>query len=144
MAWFLSIYSMKLWYFLCISFFSLSVVEAQTPIKPVATDVGKYGEVVSFSANLSEGSLTFTKTFLKTSSGIFQPTYTLLNPAYNNGKPMEVQLNRQAFDMYFKTTTLLSAAYNLMIKRSQDRNLSFNDEKGWTALMEYYNISLVK
>ncbi len=135
---------MKPWYLLCISIFALTLVKAQAPQKPAATDIGKYGEVVSFSANLSEGALTFTKTFLKSSSGIYQPTYTLLNLAYNNGKPMEVQLNRQAFDMYFKTTPLLSAAYDQMIKRAQDRNLSFTGEIGWTALMKYYNTSVVK
>ena len=134
---------MKNWYFLCIYFFSFSVVKAQVP-QTTASTVSKKGEVVSFSADLSQGSLTFTKIFLKNSSGIYQPTYTLLNPYYNNGKPIEVQLNRQAFDMYFKTTTALWATYNQMIKRSQDRNLSFTDEKGWTALMEYYNISMAK
>ena len=134
---------MKSWFFCAFIFFSFNVLKAQV-VQSSVTTVSKKGEVLSFSANLSQGSLTFTKTFTQNSSGIFQASYTLSNPFYNSGKPMEVQLNRQSFDMYFKTTTELWATYNQMIKRAQDKNLAFTDEKGWTALMEYYNIYMVK
>ena len=132
-----------IYFYLAIILFSANTLNAQAPTA-AATKISKYGEVISFSADLSQGGLIFRKVFRQSSSGIYVEAYTLISPAYNNGKPFEIQLNRQSFDAYFKTTPELWAIYSQMIKRSQDRNLSFTDEKGWTALMEYYNISMVK
>ena len=70
---------------------------------------------------------------------MFVPYYTLLNAAYNNGKPLEVNLNKESFDTYFKTTTELSAKLSYVVAYAQEKKLSYNDEKGWKALIDYYN-----
>jgi len=118
------------------------VLRAQTEAS-TATKVAKNAVIISFATDLAEGELVFTKTFSNTASGAVL-SYTIIQKSYNNGKAVEVQLNRSSFDVYFKTTAKLIAAYTQVIKYAQDKNVSFTDEKGWAALITYYDDSLVK
>ena len=130
---------MRIYFIVTCVLFS-SVLHAQTTTS--TTKVAKDAVLISFAADLAEGELVFTRTFTNSGSGIL--SYTITQKSYNNGKTVAVQLSRPSFDTYFKTTAKLSDAYPQMIKYAQDKNISFTDEKGWAALITYYNDSLVK
>lgn len=103
-------------------------------------------EVLSFSTNLVEGAIVFTKTFRKNypSDPIYAAHYTITNVLHNSGKPVEVALNKQGFDTYFTATPLLSASRPRLLAYAEAMKLSFTEEKGWTVLMNYYNMSFIK
>jgi len=113
-------------------------VGAQTAKEPPPT-VGKTAEALSFSSNLAEGKLIFTKVFKRDNSNAFVPSYSLQNPSHNNGQPLEIKLNKENFDTYFKTTQELSSKWTQVVKFAQEKNLSYTEEKGWMSLIGYYN-----
>jgi hypothetical protein len=127
-------------FFICILF--TGVIHAQKPVPVKAAP--KTLTPSSFAYNLAEGYLVFTKTFLDNGTGLFVPTYTITQKSYNNGKPVPVQINRQSFENYFKSTEPLYAAYSRILKYAQDMNISFTDENGWAALLKNYNNSVVQ
>jgi hypothetical protein len=129
-------------YILLFSILFTGVIHAQTAVS--AKPALKTLTPSSFAYNLTEGSLVFTKTFIDNGTGLFVPTYTITQKLYNNGKPLSVQMTQQSFENYFKTTTVLYAAYNRILKYAQDRNISFTEEKGWTALLKNYNNSVIE
>ncbi len=102
--------------------------------------------VQSFSTNLAEGAIVFTKTFRKNNPSdlIYAAHYTITNVLHNSGKPVEVALNKQGFDTYFTATPLLSASRPRLLAYAEAMKLSFTEEKGWTVLMNYYNMSVTK
>ncbi len=103
-------------------------------------------EVLSFSTNLAEGSIVFTKTFRKNNPSdlIYATHYTITNVLHNSGKTVEVALNKQGFDTYFTATPLLSTSRPRLLAYAEAMKLSFTEEKGWTVLMNYYNMSFIK
>jgi hypothetical protein len=118
------------------------VTQAQLEAPASRGAIAKNGTVVSFTTDLAEGELVFTKTFTNPGAGgAALLTYTITQKLYNNGNPVGVQLNRQSFDNYFKTTAKLSAAYTRVIKHAQSRNISFDTDQGWADLITYYNDS---
>jgi hypothetical protein len=129
-------------YFLFICILFTGIIHAQKPV-PVKAAL-KTLTPSSYSYNLAEGDLVFTKIFLDNGTGLFVPTYTITQKMYNNGKPVNVQMNRESFENYFKSTTALYAAYNRILKYAQDKNISFTDENGWAALLKNYNNSVVQ
>ena len=126
--------------FICILLTGIIHAQNQVPVKAAL----KIVTPSSFGFNLAEGDLVFTKTFLDNGTGLFVPTYTITQKTYNNGKPVNVQLNRQSFENYFKSITALYAAYNRILKYAQDKNISFTDENGWATLLKNYNNSVVE
>lgn len=128
---------MKPYFLLAILLLSTCLVKAQVSTK--ATTMAKQGEVISYSSDLSQGKLVFTRVFRKGNAEMYLTVYTLRNAAYNNGAAIDIKLTREAFDSYFKTTPELSARYNQLIKYAQDQKLSFADEKAWTSIMDFFN-----
>jgi len=101
----------------------------------------KSENVVSFSVNLSEGPLLFTKTFRKNNADVdlYQVHYAIINPLYNNGAPIEVSLNRESFEKYFSTTPRLSAVMPRILIYAEAMKIPFTNEKSWTLLFNFYN-----
>jgi hypothetical protein len=130
----------KYFLFTCILF--TGIIHAQKPVAVKAAP--KTLTPSSFGYTLAEGELVFTKTFLDNGTGLFVPTYTITQKSYNNGRPVNVQMNRQSCENYFKTTPALYAAYKRILKYAQDKNISFEDENGWAALIKNYNSSVVQ
>jgi hypothetical protein len=129
---------MKRHYILFFLLFSSCLLTAQSA-KEAPPKVGKTAEALSFSSTLAEGKLIFTKVFKRDNSNAFVPSYTLQNPSHNNGQPVEIKLNKENFDTYFKTTQELSSKWTLVAKFAQEKNLSYSEEKGWVTLIGYYN-----
>lgn len=97
--------------------------------------------VVSFAVNLSEGPLLFTKTFRKNNADVdlYQVHYAIINPLYNNGAPMEVNLSHESFEKYFSITPRLSAVMPRILTYAEAMNIPFTNEKSWTLLFDFYN-----
>jgi len=137
-GWIFGYYGYMKPYFLLVTLLlSACLVKAQVPTK--ATTIAKQAEVLSYSSDLSQGKLVFTKVFRKGNAEMYLTTYTMWNAAYNNGKAIDIKLTKEAFDSYFRTTPELSARYNQLIKYAQDQKLSFADEKAWASLMDFFN-----
>jgi len=105
----------------------------------------KSDNVVSFSVNLSEGPLVFTKTFRKNNADVdlYQVHYAIINPLYNNGAPTEVSLSRESLEKYFSTTTRLSAVMPRILIYAEAMHIPFTNEKSWTLLLNFYNTNCV-
>ena len=121
----------------CFLVFSACIVTGQT--KPDIKKTQQEDLVISFATDLTHGLLIFTKTFSKINSPAFSQHYTILNKAFDQPKPFEVQLTKAAFDSYFQSTTELSRKWPMLITRAQERKWLFTSEEGWTSLIEYCN-----
>lgn len=105
----------------------------------------KDGNVISFETNLSEGALIFIKTFRKENSldAYYQAHYTLINPLYHSGKPTEIRLNKESFDLYFRSSDLLLTNWKKISDYATAKKLDYNNEADWTTLLNYYNRNCV-
>lgn len=128
-------------YLLIVSAIFCNSVKAQT----ANAALPKSENVVSFSVDLSEGPLVFTKTFRKNNAGVdlYQVHYAIINPLYNNGAPIEVSLNLESFEKYFSTTARLSAVMPRILIYAEAMHIPFTSEKSWTLLLNFYNTNCV-
>ncbi len=124
-------------YLFIVSAIFCNTVKAQTAnTSPLKTD-----NVISFSVNLAEGPLVFTKTFRKNNVDIdlYQVHYAIINQLYNRGAPVEVSLSRESFEKYFRSTTKLSTVLPRVITYAENMQIPFTTERGWTVLFTFYN-----
>ncbi|MDE3251994.1 MAG: hypothetical protein KGO92_04250 [Bacteroidota bacterium] len=111
------------------------LLTAQTTVDKTATPIG-------YSSNLSQGKITFTKTFVPGDGKQFNAVYTLAvneNPSINNGKKETVTLSRNALQDFFSTHPAIADKWNSVNKFITDNKISLTDEKGWVAAIQYFN-----
>ena len=118
-----------------------SLLKAEAVSKPVV--VAKDATVVSFEKTLAAGSLTLTKGYFKGDGELFETVYSLVkysDASFNNRKPVRIGLSRKSYDSVFTHgSSELAGKYAVLNKYITDHNISLNDEKGWIALIRYYN-----
>lgn len=124
-------------YLFIVSAIFCNTVKAQT----ANTALLKTDNVISFSVYMAEGPLVFTKTFRKNNADIdlYQVHYSIVNAQYNRGAPVEVSLQRESFEKYFRSTTKLSTVLPRIITYAENMQIPFTNERGWTVLFTFYN-----
>ncbi len=144
---------MKKTLFVLLTIFTGLLAHAQTDSKgntikaaaPVSkkVEVAKEGSVVSFETNLVPGDLTLTKGYLKGDGQIAETFYTLIkskDPTFNNGKPIKIGLSRKSYDSVFTYVSAeASAKRPILDKYITEQKISLDSEKGWIALVRFYN-----
>jgi hypothetical protein len=110
---------------------------AKSPVSSTAT-------LTSFETSLVQGKLTLRKTFNKSSDGaLFTTNYSVVNStsrASDNSKVVSISLNRESFEMVFtRGTTDMTDKLPTLNKFISDKNISLTEEKGWVAVLDYYN-----
>jgi hypothetical protein len=118
-----------------------NVLKAAAPVSK-KIEVAKEGTVASFETNLVPGDLTLTKAYRKGDGQAFETVYALKSkdPAFNNRKPVRIGLSRKSFDSVFTYVSAeMSAKRVILDKYITDQKISLDNEKGWVALVRYYN-----
>ncbi len=97
----------------------------------------------SFETSLASGSLSFIRVQAKSDGEGLITYYTLSktgDASFNNRKPVRIGLSRQSFDSVFtKTSAEMAGKWNKLNKYVTDHNISLATEKGWIAIVDYYN-----
>ncbi len=97
----------------------------------------------SFESSLAAGVLSFNKVQSKSDGEGLITYYTLSktsDASFNNRKPIRIGLSRQSFDSVFtKTSAEMAGKWNKLNKYVTDHNISLTTEKGWIAIVDYYN-----
>lgn len=120
--------------FLAGIFFS-QLLTAQTSVEKNATATG-------YSSNLSQGKITFTKTFVPGDGQQFKAVYTLSlneNPSINDGTKVTVSLSKNALQDFFTTHAAISDKWVSVNRFITDNKISLDEEKGWIAAIQYFN-----
>jgi hypothetical protein len=146
---------MKKIFFLLLIIFTGLLAHAQTEGKtggntikaapPVSKkiEVAKEGTVIGFETNLVPGDLTLTKGYQKGDGDAFETVYKLVkykDATFNNSKPVRIGMSRKSFDSVCTyISTEMTAKRVLLDKYVAEQKISLDTEKGWIALVKYYN-----
>lgn len=105
--------------------------------------IGPTATVTSFESSLVTGNLSLIKIFVQGETKEFVPVYNLSksnDPTFNNRQPVQISLSRQSFDSVFtKTNAELSGKWNLLNKYVENNKIVLSEEKGWVAVISYFN-----
>jgi hypothetical protein len=119
-----------------------NTLKAAAPVSK-KIEVAKEGTPVSFETNLVPGILTLTKGYQKGDGDAFETFYTLVkykDPTFNNRKPVRIGLSRKSFDSVFTYVSAEMSAKRVILDRYlAEQKISLDNEKGWIALVRYYN-----
>lgn len=107
--------------------------------------VAKESTVIGYEKVLYPGRLSFSKAYRQSEYG---PAFTLVyslrisaDNSFNNRQPVAIGLSRKSFDSVFtRGSSELAAKYPMLNKYVNDNNISLTDEKGWIAVVKYFNI----
>jgi hypothetical protein len=128
----------KIIFFFLLSLGSVQLLTAQTTTDKVA----KTATAIGYSSDLSQGKITFTKTFVPGDGQQFKAVYTLAlneNPSINNGKKVPVSLSKNALQDFFTTHAVISDKWASVNRYITDNKIALDDEKGWIAAIQYFN-----
>ncbi|MEN9684773.1 MAG: hypothetical protein RLZZ28_559 [Bacteroidota bacterium] len=110
---------------------------------PAQTKTAAIATPTEFESQIVYGKLILTKTIIQGDGQVATIRYTLSNftdRSLNNRKPISVAISKNSFDSVFtKTTAELAAKYPSLNKFIAEKNISLADEKGWIAVLNYYN-----
>lgn len=107
--------------------------------------VSKNAVILFFESALVSGKLTLSKVFTRdqeTSNSTVSYSISATSNAsqFNNGKPLDIKLNRDSFDGAFIRSSADIAGKSTQLNRFlQEKNIALTDEKGWISLIHYYN-----
>ena len=115
-----------------------NTTKATSNPKPVVNS-----NINTFESDIVYGKLILTKSTHQVENKELVTTYKLLDrydQTFNNRNPLMVTLTKQSFDNVFtNTTTDMAAKLPLLNKFIDENKLVLSEEKGWVAVVNYYN-----
>lgn len=96
----------------------------------------------TFESDIAYGKLILTKTLHQSENKELVTSYKLFDRYdrnFNNRNPLMVTLSKQSFDNAFANTIEMAAKLPLLNKFINENKLVLSEEKGWVAVVNYYN-----
>jgi hypothetical protein len=105
--------------------------------------VAKEATITGYESTIAAGRLSLAKVMTQTDGPYFKTGYTLTlfaDNSFNNRKPVKIGLSRKSFDSVFtRGSAEMNSKYPLLNKYVSDYKISLDEEKGWIAVIKYFN-----
>jgi hypothetical protein len=105
--------------------------------------VAKESKMVGYESTIAPGRLSLAKVFTQSDGEPLKTSYTithLIDKHFNNSKPVKIGLSKKSFDSVFTHgTEEMAAKYPALNKYVADNKIQLDQEKGWVAVINYFN-----